>query len=534
MFFNNEERLKITLLAVMKRAHNMKFITTVEEVYSLTDEDNIVNKKNAELVKMTKSAISGINKGVYKAEMLFDYCKGNDEDLNAEIESRLDEPINNDYFDNLMRYYASIKLKEPLLSRIDQVIDLKTKITAGGIDDSSKAMEKLEDVVHQIKDGLDTSMSTQEGKTLEFDVDRIIGFAETMQEMDETETFRLYSGCGIDDHFDGFAPTKSYNFVGIPGGGKSFTLFNLALKLKDNNHFDNEILEGKKPIIIYATLENTREQTLSRALSYHGLKKDDIRSMSMADRRKTVMKYLSPKKEDDIRLSIKQFKRYTIDGPHLTNLINDYENRGYKVMALVVDYLDLLEYNFSEEDKHNSKMPIVKKAEDLKVVANECHIPVITASQTNRGGESAIKEAKDRGKNVVDPIKSLNGSHIAAGYQIKGEVDFMAFVYKGVFNGTDYLAVKDEKKRDKVKGTARTSNGYRMSVMPLDGFRISNDEVYESASELFPDEMNTINVLNETNKEFKKLIESEGGEYDGLKRTRKDKPKKNNKTRKDV
>jgi len=96
------------------------------------------------------------------------------------------------------------------------------------------------------------------------------------------------------------------------------------------------------------------------------------------------------------------------------------------------------------------------------------------------------------------------------------------------------LAVKDEKKRDKVKGTARTSNGYRMSVMPLDGFRISNDEVYESASELFPDEMNTINVLNETNKEFKKLIESEGGEYDGLKRTRKDKPKKNNKTRKDV
>lgn len=501
-FFNNEERLKITLLAILKRGHNLKFVSTVEEVFSNAVIEEIDNKKCKELVSMINSAINGVSKGIYKANLLFDYAKGNDDDLNTEIESRIEEPLDNDFFDNLQQYYANLKLKEPLLRNVEDIIDLKSKIEATGIDIASSGMEELQDIVREINEGLNAAMSTKEGKTLEFDEDRIIGFAETMNEMNITEDFKLKSNCAIDKHFGGFSPTKLYNFVGVPGGGKSLTLLNLALKFRENNEFDEEVLEGRTPIVLYVTLENTREQTLSRVMSYYGIEKPEFQMMSITERKNTLMEYLGPKNKNDIRLSIKAFKRYTIGGGDLLNLIKDYENRGHKVLALVVDYLDLIEFNYSEEDRHNSKMPIVKKAEDLKTLANQLHVPVITASQTNRSGEAAIKEAKNRGKNVVDPIKSLNASHIAAGYQIKGEVDFLAFVYSGDFNGKYYLAIKEDKKRDKVDN----KNKDKMSVMPLEGFKISETETYKSASEMFPDDLNTVNILSKGNRRFKDVI----------------------------
>jgi len=174
-------------------------------------------------MRMVEGAIEGATKNINDAHMLFDFSKGNNEDLNAEIESRIDEPIDNELFEALKKNYASIKLNEPLIKRADDIIDYVTSINADGIKESSEAINCLRKEIDNVQSELRLNMESEEGKTLEFERDHIRGFNEAMREMYETETYRVYTGSGIDRHFNGFAPTKTYNLVGIPGGGPIVT-----------------------------------------------------------------------------------------------------------------------------------------------------------------------------------------------------------------------------------------------------------------------------------------------------------------------
>lgn len=514
-FYDNREMMKTTLLSVLKKGQNTKYVMTLKEVFSNVKIKDMVDETCIELTKMIKKAIEGIGDSILRSEMLFEYAKSSDEDLNEEIHSRMDEPLGESVMHDLMAHYATIKLYPILIDKSEEIIDAVTKINIGGIKDSADAMENLRELLGNVQTEINKSLSVEDGKTIEFEEDTIIGFDETIKEMRDTETFRVYTDTALDDHDGGYAPTKSYCKIGIPGGGKSLTLLNTALLIRHANKFTPMELEGYKPIVIYITLENTTVQTFERMLAFYGMDSDEIDAMSPAELKAKCMELVSPKDEFDIRFSIKQFKRYTIDGVHLTNMVKDYENRGYKVMALVVDYLDLLEFHEDAEDRYNSKMPIVKKAEDLKNTAIDGFTPVITAAQTNRNGEVAIKEAIERGKNVIDPIKALHGGCIAGGYQLKGEFDFVSFIYKGEFNGKNYVSIMSDKERDHVEKNEdrKYQSGKKLSVVPLNGFRYTKETLH-SASELFPEDKTTVNILSEGNRKFKDMVEEGKGKIE--------------------
>lgn len=177
-------------------------------------------------------------------------------------------------------------------------------------------------------------------------------------------------------------------FAAPPGVGKSLTMGNLAKNLMKQH------LNG-----VYITLELAEEVVGKRFDSmFSGLQQMDL----LKNITEATVKILK-QKEHHGALHIKRMPESSTNANHIRAYLKEFEIvNGYLPDFIVVDYLDLM-CSVQQISAENTFARDKFISEELRSIANEFNLMMITASQLNRGAT------------VVDNIEDIGQAHIAGG-----------------------------------------------------------------------------------------------------------------------
>jgi len=177
-------------------------------------------------------------------------------------------------------------------------------------------------------------------------------------------------------------------FSAGPGVGKSLTMGNLAKNLMKRH------LNG-----VYISLELAEEVVAKRFDSmFSGIQQIDLlRNITEA----TVK--IKQQQENFGALHIKRMPESSTNANHIRAYLKEFEIvNGYLPDFIVVDYLDLM-CSVQSISAENSFARDKFISEELRAIANEFNLMMITASQLNRSAQ------------MVDNIEDVGQAHIAGG-----------------------------------------------------------------------------------------------------------------------
>jgi KaiC/GvpD/RAD55 family RecA-like ATPase len=193
----------------------------------------------------------------------------------------------------------------------------------------------------------------------------------------------------LDKALGGGINRKEMTIFAAPSGvGKSITMSNVARNLVNQGYYG-----------IYISLELSEEIVAKRFDSM-------VTGLCQSDILKNISKVSHEVRKANMKegqFIIKRMPESATNANHIRSFIKEYETKyGRTPDFLVVDYLDIM----SSNEKISVENMFVKDkyiAEELRAIANEFNLMMITASQLNRGAQ------------VVDTMDDLNQGHIAGG-----------------------------------------------------------------------------------------------------------------------
>lgn len=177
-------------------------------------------------------------------------------------------------------------------------------------------------------------------------------------------------------------------FAAPPGVGKSLTMANLAKNLLKQS------LD-----VVYITLELSEEIVAKRFDSmFSGISQIDL----LKNITKTSIE-VKRQAEAHGKLTIKRMPESTTNANHIRAYLKEYEiTYGKLPDALVIDYMDLMCSN-QQISAENQFIRDKFISEELRSIANEFNLMMITASQLNRGSQQ------------LESMDDLSQAHIAGG-----------------------------------------------------------------------------------------------------------------------
>lgn len=482
--FTNREHLKVTLLIMLTNATRTKFVYTVRDVIHEAKDDEVSDIICKQLISLIKRSIEAIDIGLTDPNMILQFSNiAENEELMIEISSRL----SNEYFDeklveSVVRYYSALVLNLGLMRKKDELMESISDFSSAGFKDATDKIEKLRCVVGDINEALSVVVDSDTGKTFLIDDDDEIGLTEGINEIRYEDSFKLWSGItGLDKRINGFRPNKTYMFAALSGRFKSGTLLNIALGIVANNKLDEDLLQGKKPLLLFLSFENTRAQTLERAMSYFGYTHEQIKMMDDEEMFSVLRDKLKPKSASDIRFLMKNYENASKDEEDISTVIKEYESKGYKVIAVISDYINLHKVSIDKVDEASRLIPVVKSLRNARnKIAIRHSIPFITAGQLNREGERELEAAK---KKTFDAATALNASHLAGAHAAKNEVEMLIFGHRDKYNNVDCMAFNINKDRDSKGGD---DDRYFVTTFGKGGFKIDESD-HKSVLDITPD-----------------------------------------------
>lgn len=239
----------------------------------------------------------------------------------------------------------------------------------------------------------------------------------------------------------GFAKGRIYCFLGSTGGFKSGLLINLLKSLKINNTYKPKDL-SKKPMILYVTQENSIKESVQRLFAT--ISNENLKSLSpdqAIDRLKEGGLDLDSN-GINIRMIFKQGG--TVNTSVFYDLAADLDTEGYEIIAILHDYVKTMK----PVDNHPEiRIAMTNVVREMKYVAVNLDIPVITAAQLNREAAKTIDSAA--GTSKVDITRQIGRSNVGESWSMIEELDFGAIVNREFHeqHNRDYLVIKGVKHR---------------------------------------------------------------------------------------
>lgn len=222
----------------------------------------------------------------------------------------------------------------------------------------------------------------------------------------------------------GYLSGRVYCYMALPGGGKSRTLLNTAIQIKNFNRNIKPKNSKKIPTVLYLTLENSVDETIERLFNTT-VCDDDIRNYTTAQIKKKLKKDGEMVLTDDnnINILIRYRDNRAVDANDMYDMIQDLDDQGLEVIALIVDYIKRIR---PIERARDEKGEMKNISNELKSLARHCDIPVITAHQLNRAAASTIDAAMQ--SNKEDLTKLIGRDGISVAWEILENVDWMCII----------------------------------------------------------------------------------------------------------
>jgi hypothetical protein len=225
-----------------------------------------------------------------------------------------------------------------------------------------------------------------------------------------------------------FQEKRVFLFVGASGVGKSMILCHITAEMWLNTVYKKAPNEA----VFYFTMENLKEEVAARTLansfySQCGINKtiDDVIAGKMSSTEKNELRQ---KIKNVSRKLIIEYLPPKIYGAYmLRSLIKKHKvERGVEPYAIIVDYLDLLRTeNKDVKDEHQALGEVVN---ELKALAGEFSVPVISVSHLNAEGCKMVKE----------DMASLGGRQMGKSLRKYENSDVIIFVDEYMKTGLAY------------------------------------------------------------------------------------------------
>lgn len=215
----------------------------------------------------------------------------------------------------------------------------------------------------------------------------------------------------------GFRPGKLYMFLGVTGGYKSAMLLKVVVDCARYNakRFKPKH-EGYKPYVLYLTMENTIDESFARIWNMT-VEDTDVEKSKPAD----IVAKLKEKKiicNDDIGVMFMYRANQSITTDDLRDIIDEVEMTGREVIMLSFDYIKRI---LPRKRAHDEKEELKNITNEIRQVAIDYQIPVVSAHQYNRTALAIINEGARNNKE--DLGKLVGGENVGSAYEVMENPD---------------------------------------------------------------------------------------------------------------
>lgn len=352
------------------------------------------------------------------------------------------------FITNYFEEYKAPPTSEQLKAETGQALDYKTTVTRqelsyaedqletfcrhkaieNAIFTSPKLLEqnKYGEIEKLIKDAITVGLSRNIG------IDYFADPEQRLREMSISSNLIPTGYIKFDENLGGGLNRKEMLIIAAPPGvGKSLTMANLAKNLMKRH------LNG-----CYITLELSEELVSKRFdTMFSGIQQIDL----LKNITEATVK-IKQQQEKHGTLHVKRMPESTTNANHIRAYLKEFEIiNGYLPDFLCVDYLDLMcsVQSISAENTFARDKFI---SEELRSIANDFNLIMITASQLNRSAQ------------LVENIDDLGQAHIAGGISKINTADNVVFIIQ-----TPQMKARGEMRYKMAK--TRSSNGVGNNFM---------------------------------------------------------------------
>jgi len=274
-----------------------------------------------------------------------------------------------------------------------------------------------------------------------------------------------------------------YIYQGLPGNYKSGILLKSFVDcLKFNSHILN-VMNGKTPISMYISMENTMSQTVLRLWSLL-FPNSDISAFTVEEQVEMIDRELT---KNGMR-SVILYYGYREKSPgDIANIIRSYNDEENEVVFLALDYIKRMRPTRTDMAATNSEKS------ELHAIMNEIkamicvpfNIPVVSGHQLNRAGAAAVDAMiQQGGYNRTD--EALTRSNTGSAWEIMEVADWMGLINIENDGENKCLMIKIAKQRDiNSSDTDTTISAIRHPFISVSSFAL-RDDIMENCSISIP------------------------------------------------
>ena len=387
--------------------------------FAIYQSKNLIYKR----VEFLKTALKAkLDEKLEDESLVLTYCR-----------SDIDDPVIEDIINNLPKYkqlnHQEIKF---LIAYIDDRLQFGIIQTY---------IEKMADIIEKIEDGeyqtyaqarlmvdkwvADYNMASRATRTRY--QDNVLDFndpnlqdkvSDVLSRLGNTSSIIITGLQMLNEMLSpGFRPGKLYMFLGLTGGYKSAMLLKIVLDCVIYNASTyRPKKEGYKPYVLYLTMENTKDESFARTYNMT-IANDDPEDHDSG----WIVQQLKDKKiafNDEIGMIIWYEPNRSITTNDIRNIIDELDSQGKEVIMVSFDYIKRIR---SQEKAANEKEELKHVTDELRAIATEYLIPVVTAQQLNRSGLATVNTAMR--DNKTDLARFLGGENVGSAYEVMENAD---------------------------------------------------------------------------------------------------------------
>lgn len=495
MLVDSKSLLTTAIDLMVNHTERTQLMANIYDALDSATEDDVGADEEVKLLFKTAKDLAHLlmNKGVSsspQAKMYFKEMK-----IDDGLKSVID--VGNYFPEEVLNDFNALFSKavfQPGIGRSFKDLDeANTAYRLAGVADIAETSKRLGDAAYKYYEEVQKMVETVDEEnevlmSMNEDV-KSIGEERIREKYKET-TNRVKTGMWIDNlSGGGFKCGKLYVVASVSGGFKSGFLQNVAEYMTLNNkREDLKIPSGMKPYVLYVNLEMAQVQMFNRKAAFYQMDLNDLTNKAEANKKSEydIMKeYIKENFDPQIDVLYKEATARDYTAQQLIADLKKREKDRLKCIAILFDYSDLLKYNLTKSEDLERITPLVRKNEELRNIAREFNIPVLTGIQLNRQAMD-VKSHLSRA-HYIDILKDISGNTIAKSFDIINVPEQLYICYKYNAANTDLFSIVVDKDRDHEacfvepdgkKRPDKLVGGRVYHVAKMEGFKISNDYRY--------------------------------------------------------
>ena len=425
-------------------------LISMRNLFSIINPElyEIDTEKNIRYNFIQKGLIARLEENLKDPYLIIKSINGGILDTNVVDPENLQHELSNDELRWIDKTISESLKYSFLYNHIDEMQDIVTRFKSADYINKSSIAKDWEDYIVRSMNKI-RSVKVEGKSEATFSLSR--NFEDNIRDIHAdltSPTSMIYTGMqGFNELTGGgLYSGRTYMLFGLPSGGKSLALLQLAYQIKKYNKNIKTKDPTKIPCVVLLTQENTVKETVDRLFNM-SVMGNDIRDYNPEEIIRLLRQegelYLSNDSPVDILIKFKPSK--SIDTSYLYTLVEDLEDEGYECICLIHDYVKHIRSAYKQADL---RLELGQVVMEYKVFSSLKDIPVISASQLNRDGARTIDAAAQ--SNKADLTRLLGRSNIGESMLMIENLDWASIVnIEKDNNGDSFLVFKRIKMRYK-------------------------------------------------------------------------------------